>query len=362
MKIADIVIQLAKILPIISDRYTSSVDVSTISGNGTAATVTTSSSHSLVVGSPVIITNVAIDTGITTVSLLGNIATIETATNHDLTLGWPPHKTVTLSGFTDTAWNDSFTLTKVQNRRKFSIDATSLIAPVLTGSEILKELVTGGFNGPQQVLTVPDNTTFTFSSSFSTDASGGQVVTELRIAGAVSGARAEAEYTKQKNDKDVWIFVTQPDNVSISKDRRALGDAISEQGATTSFQLDILDGFTVWAFIHAKNSKAGLGPSDLARDSILRDLLLSVQRFKPASGLADETPSRVVLSSHGQAVYNGSYYAHQFIFQIPLRMSIKDTIDIVETVAFRDVDLTIENNESASVLTALVDLDEEPLP
>lgn len=362
MKIADIVLQLAKILPILSTRYTASVKVSTVSGDGATATVVTASVHGLIVGSPVFITNVAISTSITTVVLTGSKATIETATDHDLTLGWPPHKTVTLSGFTDSAFNSSFTLLDVQNRRKFTIDATNLTTPTLTGSEILEELVLGGFNGPQQVATVPDTTSFTFASTFSGVSTGGDVVTQIRIAGAESGARAEAEYTRQQLGTDLWIFVTQLDTVSVSKDRLALGDAISEQGPTTSFELDLLDGFTVWCFVPGKDSKAGLGPSDIARDLVLRDLLLAIQRFRPASGLANETPNRIVLNNHGPAAYTGTYYVHQFVFQIPLRLSIDDTLVLVDTVAFRDVNLTINNPDSSSILTAMIDLDDEPIP
>lgn len=362
MKIADIVTQLATVLPLLSTRYTSFVDVASVSGDGSTASVVTASAHGLVVGSPVFITNVAVETAITAVTVTGSIAVIETATDHDLTLGWPPHSTVTLSGFTDAAWNDSFTLLSVPNRRKFSINVGALTQPVLNTSEILEELVVGGFNGPYQVATVPSTTTFTFASTFSSSATGGQVVTEIRMAGAESGARAEAEYTKQSGDDELWLFVTQPDNVSVSKDRRALGDAVSEQSANTSYELDLLDGFTVWCFVPAKNSKAGLGPSDIARDLVLRDLLLAIQRYKPVSGLANDTPSRVVLRSHGPAVYNGAYYVHQFVFEVPLRMSTDDTLTLTNTVAFRDVSLTINNPESSAVLSALVNLDEDPLP
>ncbi len=362
MKIADIVTQLATVLPLLSTRYTSFVDVSTVSGDGSVATVVTASANGLSVGSPVFITNVAVDTAITTVTVTGSTAVVETATDHDLTLGWPPHATVPLSGFTDGAWNSSFALLSVPNRRKFSIDVGALTVPTLNGNEILEELVTGGFNGPHSVASIIDPTTFTFASTFSTSAGGGQVVTQIRLAGAESGARAEAEYTKQQTDDDLWLFVTQPDTVSVSKDRRALGDAVSEQSANTSYELDLLDGFTVWCFVPATNSKAGLGPSDTARDLVLRDLLLAIQRYKPASGLANDTPSRVVLRSHGPAAYTGAYYVHQFVFEVPLRMTTDDTLTLTSTVAFRDVGLTINNPESDAVLTALVNLDEVPIP
>lgn len=362
MKIAEIVTQLATVLPLLStDRYTESVAIFKLSGDGAVASIQTTVPHGLVIGSPVYITNVAIGTRISSVVLTANVATIETVTDHDLTLGWPPHATITLSGFSDSAFNDTFTLSSVPNRRKFSIDTVvSLTPPVLTGSEKLLELVPGGFNGTFQVATVVSTFTFTFASTFTGASSGGDVVTQIRIAGAVSSGRAQDEYTRQASD-DLWLFVTQPDIVSVSKDRRALGDAVSEQGPNTSYELDIIDGFTVWCFVPASTSKAGLEPSDIARDDVLRDLLLSIQRYRPTSGLAHKTPSRVILRSHGPAGYDGAVYIHEFVFEIPLRMSGDDTLMLANTVAFRDVDLTIENPDSNSVLTALINLDEVPI-
>ena len=360
MKIAEIVTQLATVLPLLASRYSDSVAIASISGDGAKATVVTEAPHGLAVDAGIYLTSVAIETPITAVTLTGNTATIETGADHDLTLGWPPHENVTLSGFTDSAWNDSFPLLSVPNRRKFTIDVTGLSAPTLTGSEILHEIVAGAFNGFQQITAVPDATTFEFATTFDGASIGGTVTTSIRVAGAVSGGRAEAEYSKQP-DGDLWLFVTQPDSVSLSKDRRALGDAVSEQGANTSFELDIIDGFTIWCFVPATKSKAGLAPSDLARDEVLRDLLLSVQRFKPSSGLANDTPSRIVLRNHGPAVYAGPYYVHQYVFEVPLRMSLADTFDLTTTAAFRDVDMTTQLVDSTRIMASLINLDEEPL-
>ncbi len=364
MKIADIVIQLATIPPLLSaDRYTEFVDIDTITGDGAEATADTAAAHGLSIGDPVYITNTAVETSIIDNPLnVGGFLSLETATNHDLTLGWPPHEEVTISGFTTGDYNGTFPLTAVPNRKNFTVNVGGSFGPIVfTGSEILQEIVLGGFNGTYQVTSVPSTTSFTFASAFTVDSIGGQAVTQIRIVGMENIDRAENEYSKQLNDK-LWIFVTQPASVSISKDRRAEGDAQSEQAATTDYQLDILDGFEVYCLVPATGSKAGLAPSDLARDTVLSDLLKSVQRFDPPSGLSSPTPSRVIFTNHGRFAYRGAYYIHQYVFQIPLRMTTGDTVQVVPTVAFRDVDLTIQNDpEKQFLLTALIDLDVIPL-
>lgn len=363
MKIAEIVRQLAETLPLISDRYSDNLEIVSISGDGVEATIQTSQPHGFSTGSPVFITNALIENVITTVTLVGNKAIIETAANHDLTKGFPPHEFVNLSGFTDNDWNDDFKLLEVKNRRQFTIDVEGIAAPVLTGSEVLNELIFGGFNGVNKVDSIINTTTFTVLTSFSTPSKDGNVVTNIRIAGTATEGRAAEEYTNQPEDK-LWLFVTQKGDVSLSKDRKSSGDSLADTGVNTSFQLDIIDGFTVLCFVPSKNQKTGLPASDLARHDVLGELLLSIQRFTPESGLANETDNRVLFAGHSTMAYTGSVYAHRFDFEILFRMTSQDTHDKLQerkTVAFRNIDLQITNEEKKVLLTALINLDEEPI-
>lgn len=363
MKIADIVTQLVKIVPQVSDLFGDNLAVTTIVGDGTLVTVTTPEKHRLQSGAFVILSGVAVETDITAVVLTGTTAAIETATAHDLTLGWPPHASVQLTGFTDPQWNASFTLLDVPNRKNFDIDATGLVAPTLNGAEKLLELVLGKFNGPATITRLDDKT-FTFPSSATGSGIGGLVQGNPRISGVVNAAKAIDAYTEQKLT-DWWLFVAQQQTSSVNKSRRADTDLNSEMTLQTDFQEYISDGFTIFAVGNASETSAGLETMDIARHDILPALLTAVRGLKTASGLCEESNLPIDLVSHGFAAYNGAIYVHQYVFQAPQLLTRGDTVQ-PETVAFRDVDysqlIASPENNTEQELTVSVDLDEDPLP
>lgn len=335
MKIADIVTQLVKIVPQVSDLFADSLPVVSIVGDGALVTVTTIDDHNLQTGAFVNLSGVAVETDIVNAVLTGSIASIETATPHDLTLGWPPHKSVQLTGFTDPQWNASFTLLDVPNRKNFDIDATGLSAPTLTGSEKLLELVLGKFNGPATITRI-DATTFTFPAAVVGTGIGGLVQGSPRIAGVVNAVRAFDAYTEQNLD-DWWLFVAQQQTSPVNKSRRADTDLNSEMTLQTDFQEYISDGFIIFAVGNASENSAGLETMDIARHDILPALLAAVRGLKTPSGLCEETNLPIDLISHGFAIYSGAIYAHQYVFQAPQLLTRGDTVQ-PETVAFRDVD------------------------
>lgn len=361
MKIADVVRHLRIEIPRITDKYSKVLDINTISGNGSIVTTITNQLHGLVIGSPIYFTGVETQYPITEVTIDGNIAIIKTSIAHDLTLGW--HETATLSGFTDSFWNADFTLIAVPNRKTFHIQVSlTTVVPVLNGNETLDLVVSGGYNISTVVESVVDDNTFTYSNTETSTVKDGVVHVFIRITGAVSFDKCFEEYTAQKKE-DLWLFVTQPSLVSLSKDRNAEGDAVSEQNTNTSHQLNLLDGFHIYAFLSTKDSKTALTESDIARDDILKDLFKTVVGWN-VKGFPDGRTSVVVLKNHNPALYDGSKYVHEFVFEVGLRITQGDIYKPLETVAFRDVGLIIKNPdypESERKLTAEVDLDEEPL-
>ncbi len=362
MKIADIVTQLVKIVPQLSDLFADSLPVASIVGDGALVTVTTIDKHRLQTGAFVNLSGVAVETDIASVVLAGNTASIETVTSHDLTLGWPPHASVQLTGFTDPQWNASFTLLDVPNRKNFDSDATGLAAPILNGSEKLLELVLGRFNGPATITRV-DGTTFTFPSTATGSGIGGTVQGSPRISGVVNAAKAIDAYTEQKLT-DWWLFVAQQQTSSVNKSRRADTDLNSEMTLQTDFQEYISDGFTIFAVGNASKTAAALETMDVARHDILPALLAALRGLKTPSGLCEESNLPIDLISHGFAAYSGAIYVHQYVFQAPQLLTRGDTLQ-PETVAFRDVDYTqligSPENNTEQKLTISVDLDEEPL-
>lgn len=362
MKIADIVTQLVKIVPQVSDLFADSLPVESIVGDGINVTVTTIEKHRLQTGAFVNLSGVAVETDIASVVNTGAVAAIETSTAHDLTLGWPPHASVQLTGFTDPQWNASFTLLDVSNRKNFDIDATGLATPTLTGSEKLLELVLGRFNGPATITRI-DGTTFTFPSTAIGSGIGGIIQGSPRISGVVNVAKAIDAYTEQKIT-DWWLFVTQPQTSPVNKSRRADTDLNSEMTMQTDFQEYISDGFTIFAVGNSSETSAALETMDIARHDILPALLAAVRGFSVPSGLCEESNLPIDLISHGFAVYSGAIYVHQYIFQAPQLLTRGDTVQ-PETVAFRDVDytqlITSPEGNMERELTVKIDLDEDPL-
>ncbi|MEE9159928.1 MAG: hypothetical protein V3U60_16275 [Gammaproteobacteria bacterium] len=362
MKIADIVTQLVKIVPQVSELFADSLSVASIVGDGALVTVTTTDKHRLQDGAFVNLSGVAVETDIVNLVLTGGTAAIETATAHDLTLGWPPHATVELTGFTDSNFNASHALVDVPNRMNFDIDAAGLVAPTLNGSEKLLELVLGKFNGPATVTRI-DGTTFSFPSTAVGSGIGGLVQGSPRISGVVNVAKAVDAYTEQKLT-DWWLFVAQQQTSSVNKSRRADTDLNSEMTMQTDFQEYISDGFTVFAVGNASETSAGLEVMDIARHEILPALLTALRGLKTPSGLCEESNIPIDLTSHGFAAYTGEIYVHQYVFQAPQLLTRGDTIQ-PETVAFRDVDyaqlISSPEGNLEQQMTITVNLDRDPI-
>ena len=84
MRAADIVLQLASVLPQLSDKFTREIAVTSVVRAATELTVTTSSDHGLTTNDIVHLTG-AVTTIPTTPTRVGVVGTIVTATDHDLT-------------------------------------------------------------------------------------------------------------------------------------------------------------------------------------------------------------------------------------------------------------------------------------
>ena len=162
MKLTDIINQLRAILPKYTDVFSTVHGISSIVASGGVATIVTSAIHSLATGANITIADVVTHTPISAVSKDGLVFTFTTSADHDLTLGW--QTTVTFEGFTDSAWNDSFTVVGVPNRRTFKVQSVNSL-PSLNTNEVLLENRADGING-RWSATVVNTTTFTITGSF----------------------------------------------------------------------------------------------------------------------------------------------------------------------------------------------------
>ena len=359
MRLADVTRQLQLLLPKYTDLFSDVLDISGIVATASEATITTSKIHELSTGNAVVLSDVGTDTSIVGVAQDGLIFTFTTGTDHDLTLDDPDHENATLDGFTDSAWNDSFSITDVPNRRTFKVQSTNTL-PVLNGNEILQEVRSDGVNGRYKV-TVTNPTEFTIDGTFlASNYSGGKVSTKIRVAGSASLKRAIAQYTEQ-NLSAAWAFVVMAD-VQVSKDRNTKNDSDASMPTGIEMRQRAMDGFEIFIFQNTTEDIAATDAIDIARHDLMLPLLKSVYGARFDSGLSGDTDFRTVFVSHGFMNYSNSVLIYSYQFQALYDLTDDDTVEPLDTRAYRDIALTLSRGDDDTTdMTVTVDLDDEQL-
>lgn len=359
MRLLDIINQLRLILPKYSTRFGSNLSITSITASGGTATIITTGAHGLSNGQLVSLSNVETLTPIAAFSKDGLVFTFTTPSDHDLTYGWLEHETITMSGFTDSAWNTSFTLQDVPNRDSFKVQSINS-DPVLNGNEVLHEIRSDGVNGAYSV-TVVNTATFTISGSFiDGNYSGGTVTKDVRIAGTVNIERAIEQYTEQ-NIGDLWGFVSMHD-AEVSKNRHAVSDATSTPTTGTAIRERIVDGFSLYLVIKTTEDIAAQDAVDICRHELLSPILKSVYGARFTSGLTEDTDFRSILTGHGSVSYNRAIYVHVYTFELSMDITENDAVEPSDTRAYRDTNLTIERGTiDTPDLTVTINQDDEPV-
>lgn len=361
MKLLDVVKQLHSVLPQYTSLFSDVLNVGSIVASGGVATIVTATNHG-VKSSPnasLTLANVNSETPIGSVSKDGNTVTFGASADHDLTFGWKDHDTVSLDGFTDSAWNDSFKLLRVPNRRTFVVQSTEAL-PVLNGNEFLLENKIGGINGRYQPTFV-DIKTLTITGAFSDgNYEGGTVGSGVRVGGMINPDDISEYYTSQ-NLNDFWMFVSMHD-AELSKDRHSLSDAEATRATGDDIRMRLLDGFTISIVKNVTKDISAIDAIDVCRDELQLPILKSVFGAKFDTGLSSSADFKAVLTGHGVALYNRAIIIYNYDFEFAMDLTNDDTVEPENTHAFRDIDLTeVINGDDTIDMTVTVDLDDEPL-
>jgi len=356
----ELIIQLQKFLPKFTDKFSSNIAIASITSSALLATATTSAAHGLSTGNVVNIVGALSPVAITSISRSGTVATVTTTDNHDLTDKVFP--TVTLSGTSEAIFNGTFTFLNQVNRKTFTFTVADSGATIATGGQLEDPGAAGGYDGLVAV-TVISTTVFTYAlilvQSSAAIVTNAQVRQAIRITGAVDLDRAKVMYTKQSTD-DFWAFVILED-VIVSKDRHGFNDANSSEGSSGSRRQQIIQPFIVIVYAPATDDLSGR----LVRDdmeAIAPAMYQSLVQFKPDTGLAEGANMGVTFVGSGTIEYATAYYAYGFRFELLANIENADTIEHSFDVAFRDISLTMSTNLGTGILTASLDLDDEPLP
>lgn len=366
MKARDIVLQLKTQLPLLTDRFTSEVVISSITAAGTTATVTTATDHGLVPGKQAVVAGANAAVTITSIIRVADVATVITSIDHDLTEDF--FLSVELDGSVEAEFNGVFTLRTVPNRRKFTITVADSGPTSSTGSPILVNPgLPFGYDGLQTLVTVPTTTSFTYTltKALTEDAAGDdmRLITDYRIRAAISLRRAREIFeSRDVNNLELGelVLIVVLEDVVASRDRNTLNDGVSDTGISGSSRQQILEGVSCVVFQKVTKQSSGTNARDNMGD-IANFIIRVLKGFAASTGFATETGT-LAFVSHDLLEYTTAIYSHMVQFQLLGEIDTLD-LDIVPlNVAFRDISFTIENDQGDEPMINTLDLDDEPLP
>ena len=365
---SDIVLHLRTYLPAFTDLFSDTV-TGTAVAFGNTVTVT-STAHGLIVGTKFVVAGGTFRNVISAATDNGDgTVRFTTTSDHDLTEAKSAldPTTIALAGFSDAPWNNTFTLVSVPNRRTFEVafptGETNL--PTL-GSGYLVEDRKAGALGLQEVATVPNANTFTFTVSGvpsfpSGTIDGFSLVTGVRVAGVASLERAQKLYAKSGANARPWLFVMMLD-ADVSKDRHALNDSIGVYTTGNLGKQIVLQNFATIAYIPTNEKESGFDAQNTCYGDLFRALSSVLYGFQFPD--PDTAQSYVtVCAGHGVGTYYPPYYSHVYDWQVPSVMVFENSgYNLTPDVAFRDIASTWNvNGDAMAQLDLNINLDDEPL-
>lgn len=361
MKAEDVVIQLASKLPTLTPEFTDNIALVSLTSTGGVATATTATAHGLAPGQGVVISGAQIPITLSSITRVGIVATATTTTDHDLTEFVPAN--VEIADAVDANFNGTKKLLRVPNRRTFTFQVADTGATADTGSLLNGTNAFTTYNGAFAVLAAPTTTTFTYTLGGSFVDAVGTITasSNARISAAATMERVTNVYTKQPIN-NFWLFVVL-DDVSASKNRNILSDATDDQQRQSQgedFRQQIIQPVNLVLVVPSSAEIAGRTARDAAEDMFL-PICQSILFKRFDSGLAVGEYSPLQFTGHGFLDYNKATYVHQYSFQQTVDITFGDTVGFDVDVAFRDMDITISQNLGVEQLTAIIDLDDEPL-
>ncbi len=372
IKASTIIAQLQSILPTQTALFTNAdITISSLVRSGSTVTATTSTSHGLTTGNYISVLNAKTPITISSITRVndsgigatGSTVTVVTATEHDFTEGFD--YTCEISGATQSAYNGTFDILTVPNRKTFTYHIDTQPVTPGTGTPVLLNNNTTGYNG-RYAVTVTGTTTFTYTitETPNSPAQGTPVLRSgVRVSGAISWERARDAYTKQAPDK-LWAFVVLGDN-SISKDRNITTDALTTLAYGDDYRQRMISPFSIFVYAPCVNEVAGRAVRDQMED-VRVALYKSILRAKFESVLAATNVYVVTCAGDRFVDYTGAYYIHEFVFEMVCDITIADTVAPSFNRAFRNFSLIfndpdIDDSNNIIMQTLDIDLDDVPL-
>lgn len=361
-KASDIIARLKTIVPKLTNLFSDTVSISSLTRVGGTVTAVTATAHGLTTGNYINIAGAQAPVQITTLTSANGIASATTSAPHDLTKApdepyTPPIK---VQGADQSEYNGSaLTLLSVPNRYSFTYQISGTPVSPATGNTLLFDGRERGYNGKKQIAVV-DATTFTYAiSEVPLSPAIGTITAQLktRISGGITLDRCIQAYSAQISATKLWAFVVLGD-VTSNKDRQVFSDASYSPTPGIQFQQRIFQPFHIFVVVKAVDEIAGRSVRDLMED-VAPIFYKTLLKFGFPTGLENDNPFLTSFAGHSYQEYAEAYYVHAFSFLTQCDIT-EDDVSTVENVAFRDLDLTITNSPDEPIDNE-VNLDDDPV-
>jgi hypothetical protein len=359
-KAADIIRQIAAGFITQTELFSKVATITSLTCASNIATAVCSTAHGYTTGNYVYINGAQAPLQVSSLTRVGTTATAVTTQDHDLTKNDSEtfyRPTVKVSGADQAAYNGAaIELLSVPNRTSFTYTVSGSPVTPATGTILAFDGKERGYNGLKQI-TVVDATTFTYPIDDNLLPAIGTIKSHsnIRVSGSADDDRAIESYTKKPSGQ-YWAFVIL-DDTTPSKDRAILNDSTYSPVKGNDFRQLMMQNFHILVIAPTKDEIAALTTRDTMED-VFRYLLKSIARANFDSGLTDENTFSTVSLGHSTADYKLAFYIHKFDFQISYYVLYDDTIAPDINVAFRNIDLIIDNSPD-ELVTAEINLDDE---
>ncbi len=360
MKAQDVVLQLATKLPTLTPEFTDNATVTSLTASGGTATAVTSAAHGFLIGQVVIISGAQTPISIA-ITRSGLVATAVTTTDHDLTEFVPIQ--VEIADATDANFNGLKKLLSVPNRRTFTFQVADTGLTTDSGNILNGSSAFNTYNGIFSIATAPTTTSFTYTLGINPPPAQGTIIAaaNARISASVTAERAIEAYSKQ-GINEFWLFVVL-EGVIASKNRNILSDAVDNQQRQSQgndFRQQIIQPVSLFVIIPTTTEIAAREAGDTAQD-LFQPICQSILFERFDSGLFTGKYNPLQFTGHNFFEYNTAFYVHQYSFEQVADIQFEDTVGRNVDVAFRDLNITINQTFGVEQLTANINLDDVPL-
>ena len=382
MKGHDVVIQLRKALPRLTNIFTSTVSITSLTKAGDTVTAVTATPHGYTgVGNIVTIQGALTPFDVSSLINDGDgTATAVTVQDHDFTQGYP--STAEMINSDQAEYNgqiisnkrrdyrtpltrnlaDNRELMSVPNRKTITYAIEGIPASPATGTNMrIIQNFASGYNGVHEI-TVVDPTTFTYevTKELGSPAEGTIIAAgNYRIANIVNFGRLVESYTKQ-TPTEAWAFVSIGSH-RASRDVYVNSDFQIENLAAFDYRQSVEQEFSVFVVLPTKTIIGAGDFSDLFSQDINMYLIKSLVGVEFNSNLSNNVTYRCSFVGNVPFLYTKSFLIHEYQFTQCYYLTIEDTFDNDISVAFRDLELKFDG-DAGELMNTEVNLDDDPLP